>query len=133
MPGRPSFSLVCRLGAAALLLPVLALLLHPPLVFRLLGIDGGASAELLTRRAGVLLLGVAVTLWLAREAAPSVARRAVTVGVAVPMLALAALGAAEFLRGAAGPGIWVAVATEAAIGLGLVSTLRTGDAAAPRA
>ena len=110
-----TFRATCQIGAAITLALFVVLLTHPPLVFWLFGIDGGRSAEMLTRRAAVL--GVCVTLWMARDAVPSPARRAIAIGTAVTMLGLAVLGTVEVVRGAAGPGIWVAIGTE--IGLGL--------------
>ena len=111
-----TFRTACQVFAAFTFVLFGVLLVAPPVVFWMFGIDGGPVAALLTRRAAVLVLGVALTLWLAREAAPSPARQAIAFGVGVSWLGLAVLGAVEFFRGMAGAGIWVAIVTELALG-----------------
>ena len=56
--------------------------------------------------------GLGVMLFLARNAAPSVARSALVAGFVTACLTLAALGVFELLSGHANPGILAAVAIE---------------------
>ncbi len=91
------------------------LLLAPQLVFALFGVEGNAPAYFISRRAAFLFLGYATLAFLSRDAANSVARQAIIAGVGVMMGGLAILGAAEWLRGYAGPGILLAVGGEAVI------------------
>ncbi|MGB3541946.1 hypothetical protein [Rubrivirga sp.] len=115
-----SFKTLCLAGATITLILSGVLMVHPPLLLSLFDLDGGTSIEVMTRRASVLLLGIAVTLWLARDAAPSPLRRAVAVGTAVTMLGLATLGTVEILRGSVGPGVILAIGTEIVLGAGFL-------------
>jgi hypothetical protein len=92
------------------------LLFVPGAIFMLFGMQGAESAEIMSRRASMLFLGLAVICWLTRNAEDSVARRAVSAGLAVAMLGLAGTGLFELGRGAVGPGVLLAVAAEVAIG-----------------
>ena len=85
------------------------LLTAPDLIAQLFGIDGGTSFEFISRRAAILFLGTATMFCAARTAGHSAARQAILLGYAVAMGGLAILGFVEFLRGAAGVGILIAV------------------------
>ncbi|PCK93024.1 hypothetical protein PsyrCH409_05040 [Pseudomonas viridiflava] len=76
------------------------------------GVGFSSEAGLVSRRAAALYLGLGVMLFLARNAAPSVARSALVAGFVTACLTLAALGVFELLSGHANPGILAAVAIE---------------------
>jgi hypothetical protein len=92
------------------------LLFVPGVIFLLFGMPGAESAEIMSRRASMLFLGFALICWLARNVEDSVARQAISAGLAVAMLGLAGTGLFELGRGAVGPGVLLAVAAEVAIG-----------------
>ncbi len=75
------------------------------------------STLLVARRGAALFLGLAVMLWLARNAESSPTRDAIATGFSISCAALAALGAYEFMAGHAGAGIWAAVTVESALAL----------------
>ena len=92
------------------------LLLSPNLIFVLFGIERTESAEIMSRRASMLFLGFSLICWLARAAENSSARQGIAAGLAAAMLGLAGIGLFEFVRGAVGPGVWLAIAGEVTIG-----------------
>jgi len=90
----------------------LCLLLLPGIIHWLFGIASEPSTDLMSRRAGMLFLGLAIIVFQARDAPQSPLRRAITLGITVMMAALALLGMAEYYRGQAGLGIWIAICVE---------------------
>lgn len=93
------------------------LLLMPESIFYLFQIPENESAFFISRRAAMLYLGIGVLSWLGRNAVNSLTRQSVCMGLAVAMLGMATLGAFEFIRGFAGVGIGLAVATELLLGI----------------
>jgi len=77
-------------------------------------------AELIGRRAAALYAGVAAMFWFARDTAPSPARSAMTMGLAVACGLLALFGLFELAIGHAKPGILIAVAIEVSLMLALL-------------
>ncbi len=112
----PTFRTCCLAGSALAAVLAVVLVAVPGLVFWLFEIDAGDSAAFLGRRAAMLFLGLAVTLWAGRDALPSTGRQAIALGTGATFLALALLGGAELARGAAGPGILVAILIETLLG-----------------
>ncbi|WP_432448146.1 hypothetical protein [Aliiroseovarius marinus] len=100
---------------AAALCAVLAVVLTfaPGLIYWLFQVGAHESAGFMARRAAMLFVGLGLIAWLGRDAAPSDLRRAICTGFAIMMAGLGLLGTVEFLRGFAGPGIFLAVAAEA--------------------
>lgn len=96
------------------------LLLAPELIFFIFSIEGSEAAKLLSRRAAMLFLGLAIITYLGRDAVHSALRQAVCVGMAATMFGLALTGTYEFARGYAGFGILLAVIAE--IGFGVAFT-----------
>jgi hypothetical protein len=80
-------------------------------------INGTDSTLLMARRGAALFLGLAVMLWLARNAQSSLTRYALALGFLVSCAALAALGISDFVAGRAGLGILAAVTVEAVLAL----------------
>ena len=103
------------------------LLTAPDLIAQLFGIDGGASFEFISRRAAILFLGTATMFYAARTAGHSAARQAMLLGYAVTMGGLAILGFVEFLRGAAGIGILIAVFGELFVTIWALFVWRNAD------
>ena len=79
---------------------------------RMRRINGSDSTLLMARRGAALFLGLAVMLWLVRNAESSPTRHAIAVGFSVSCAALAALGISDFVAGHAGLGILAAVTVE---------------------
>ncbi|MFK5978973.1 MAG: hypothetical protein QM488_08825 [Rhizobiaceae bacterium] len=109
-----SFKNVSLAAAAVSSALFLCLLFLPDLIFFIFGIEGGEVARLMSRRAAMLFLGLATISYLGRDAPHSVLRQAVCMGMAACMAGLAIVGIFEFVRGFAGIGIFLAVATEIA-------------------
>lgn len=84
------------------------------------GLVSTPVGELLGRRAAALYAGVAVMFWLARNAPPSLARSAMSQGLTVACLTLAASGMIELVAGHVTAGILIAVAIEMALALALL-------------
>lgn len=84
------------------------------------GIALTPSAKLIGRRAAAIYAGLAAMFWFARDTAPSPARSAMTIGLAVACGLLALLGLFELATCHAKPGIWIAVAIEVSLMLALL-------------
>ncbi len=96
------------------------LLLVPDFIFFIFGIEGGEAARLLSRRAAMLFLGLAILSYFGRNAEHSIMRQAVCLGMAASMFGLALTGTYEFVRGYAGGGILLAVVAEIGFGAAYV-------------
>jgi hypothetical protein len=86
-------------------------------------IEPTVSVLLFGRRIGAIYLGLAVMFFLARGAAATVERRALSAGAAVVCSMLAALGVYEFSTGHAGPAILASVAVESLLALAYIRLL----------
>ncbi|GGY83128.1 hypothetical protein GCM10011613_29990 [Cellvibrio zantedeschiae] len=103
--------------AALALILFLSLLFVPEPIFFIFQLTETGSAFFIARRAAMLFLGIAILSWLGRAQPHSQSRQSICMGLGVMMLGLACLGLFEYLRGFAGPGIGLAVITEAIIGV----------------
>lgn len=110
------FKSINIITAVIALILCLILLLFPEFIFYLFGIQEHDSAFFIGRRASMLFLGISVLLWASKNSKNSEPRQAICIGLAVSMIALAILGTAEYLRGFAGMGIFLAVITEFLLG-----------------
>lgn len=90
----------------------LCLLLLPGIIHWLFGITSEPATDLMSRRAGILFLGLTIIVFQARHAEQSPLRRGISLGITVMMTAMAALGVVEYLRGQVGLGIWLAIGIE---------------------
>jgi len=88
------------------------LILLPEMLFWIFSIEQTNSAFFVGRRMAMLFLGLAILLWVGRNAEHSESRQAICLSVVVSMCALAGLGVFEFQHGQAGAGILLAVFTE---------------------
>ncbi len=93
------------------------LLLAPETVYWIFGVTSHASADVLSRRAGVLFFGLFTISFLGRSAPHSLLRQAYLVGICVIMFGLIFTGLFEFIFSNVGPGIWLAIITEAVLGV----------------
>lgn len=94
--------------------------LRPDWLLWLWNIEYSSATGVVSRRNAALFLGIGIMFYRARHAPPSDIRRAITSGFATACFVLAALGVSELINGHAGPGILMAVATEALLGLAFI-------------
>ncbi|PTQ67532.1 hypothetical protein [Celeribacter persicus] len=112
----PSFPLLSRITAGICLTLAITIFIAPPLFFWLFHLEPSISAAVMARRAAVLFLAPGLLLWGLKDIARSdLARSAIARAMAVTMLALVLLGLSEFALGRVGPGIAIAVLTEAVL------------------
>lgn len=103
---------LCTLIAATFTALSATLLVWPALVHWLFQISSDPATDLMSRRAGVLFAGLAVLIWNARLERDSPLRRNVCLALIIAMGGMALLGSIEFLRGAMGIGVLIAIAVE---------------------
>jgi hypothetical protein len=109
-----SFQHLSRITAILCFVLAVAIFTTPGLFFWLFHLDPATSGAVMARRAAVLFLAPGLLLWGLKDIAKSnAARRAIAKAMAVTMLALSLLGMSELALGRVGPGIGLAVATEA--------------------
>ncbi|MCB1384063.1 MAG: hypothetical protein KDJ73_14280 [Notoacmeibacter sp.] len=106
------FPTLARLTGTVCAALTLALFAAPGLLLTIFGIEAGAEATFVARRTAMLFSGYAVLAFSLATVTDIGARRAFAMAIMVSMTGLALLGLAEFIRGFAGPGIFVAVVTE---------------------
>ena len=107
-----SFRLTSTLAAGVCFALAIVLLFFPAVIYWLFQVEAHDTGDFIARRAAMMFAGLSVLTFQARMLLDRQAERAVSIGLAVIMFALAALGACEFLLGGAGPGIWLAIGTE---------------------
>lgn len=81
------------------------------------GVPYSDATGLVSRRAASMYAGLCVMLWMMRNAPPSPARRALSVGLVIAFLLIASDGICDFLAGNAGSGIFKAVLIEAILAI----------------
>ena len=111
---------------ASLLCGLLCLiwLFAPQLVLGIWQVPASPEGLLLARRSAALFAGIGCMFFAARHAPPSLARQAMSWGLAVGCIALAALGVFEWATNSAGPGIALAVVVEVALALACLTLKR---------
>ena len=112
-----SYPLVSKLASALCFTLFLCLLLAPGLIYWIFGLDGNEVSDLIARRAAMMFMGLSAMIFLSRNAEASQLRQNMCLGLAIMMGALAVIGIFEFVRGAVGLGIWLAIITEIAFSL----------------
>lgn len=117
------FSVIATVAAVAALLLGFGWLFAGPLLLKRWRMEPHTDGVLIGRRIGVVYLGIAVLLFLARGAPHSELRTAVTLGVLTAVVLLAGLGIFEFRAGRAGPAILVSVALEIVLAAGFIWVL----------
>lgn len=112
MPSYRTSSILTALACGTL---ALMLAVFPSLVVWLFLLENAPMGSVLALRASVLFLGLGTIAWFGRDEPDSALRRAVAIGFVVVWAGLALTGLYEFVRGAVGPGIWVAIVAEIAL------------------
>ena len=107
-----SFRHVAIVACGICLLLAVIWLLAPQLILWLWQIGDPQPTLVMARRGGALFLGLAAMLFLARNAEPSTARGAISVGLCLACAILAILGLGEWVAGHAGVGIGLAALVE---------------------
>lgn len=112
-----SYPLVSKLASALCFTLFVCLLLTPGLIYWIFGLEGNEVSDLIARRAAMMFFGLSAIIFLSRNSEASQLRQNLCLGLAIMMAALAAIGIFEFVRGAVGVGIWLAITTEIAFAL----------------
>lgn len=102
-------------AAIVFLIVSLSLILVPDLIYWMFGLVGNPLGDFLALRAAMLFLGLAALCYFGRTAPPSELRSVVAASLCISLAALALAGVYEFMRGYAGPGIWLAIVIEVAL------------------
>jgi hypothetical protein len=117
------FPWIARFGAFIAFLLFLTFAFLPVIPFTMLGVAMTPEGLLMARRMAALFLGIALILFLLRDAENSDSRRRVCASLSVSMAALALFGLYDFALGSVGYGIWIAITVETffAVTLGLAA------------
>jgi lysylphosphatidylglycerol synthetase-like protein (DUF2156 family) len=118
-----SFYRVSVLTSILLLLLAIIFMFAPAQMLTSWGLELTVSVGLLARRIAAVYTGIAVMLFMARNAEHSTTRTALIYGVITTCLILATLGAYEFSVGHASSGILPAVFIEVALVLAFMFTV----------
>lgn len=94
----PDFHVLASVAAAICFALAVTWLLAPQVLFSILGLEYSHPAGLVSRRSAALFAGIGVMLFLARNAAASPSRDALSIGFVVACLVLAGLGIFEFIK-----------------------------------
>lgn len=113
------FKSVATLGATLFAVLAVAFFAVPDVVTAAWGLMLDGDAAYMGQRLAAVFAGFAVMLFLARDAPPSPARRALALGVATGMILLACVGLWGMAVGTVGGGMLLAVAVEVVIGAAL--------------
>ena len=112
-----SYRLVNIWATALFISLFVSLLVAPDLIYWLFGLTGNSTANLMSKRAAMLFLGLSVISFQTRNEANSPLRRSLALGLGIIMFGLMFAGIFEFFRGNAGWGIWLAICGEAVFGI----------------
>lgn len=118
-----SFHVIASIAAAICFALTMVWLLAPQRLLSLWGVPYSYPVGLVSRRGAALFLGIGVMFFLARTAAPSPSRSALTAGFVVSCLSLASLGTIELARKRAGFGMLSAVLVELFLGIAFLFQL----------
>jgi hypothetical protein len=122
------FRNLCILSSAFSFGTFAVLMIYPPAIYLLFGIDSSLSTDVMSRRASILFLSVGVILWGQRNIVDTDARSALALGMFVFMSSFVVLGLAEFMRGSVGAGILLAVLIELLMALLFLKVLKGENA-----
>jgi hypothetical protein len=124
-----TFPRIARLAALIAFVLFITFAFIPIIPFTMLGVAMTPEGLLMARRMSALFLGIALILYLARDAENSPLRRSVCAGLSASMAALALFGLWDFVNSSVGYGIWIAVTVETFFAAALGFHAR--DASAP--
>lgn len=120
MSRAPSYRLAATLCSALFALLAVILVAAPALIFWLFALEPSDGADLLSRRAAMLFVGLSLVLFWTKDHPISQTRTALSKAIALSMIGLAGLGVFEWAGGNAGPGISLAIATEILVAFALM-------------
>lgn len=92
----------------------LTLLFAPGILHWLFAIDSGAAVDVMSRRAALLFAGLIVLVCMSQSTTSMEVQHLVSAVMVVVMGGLLVLGLVDWLRGAVGIGIWLALLVEGA-------------------
>lgn len=107
-----TFETVTRIAFGITLALSATLIFVPGVILWLFQLAGEASTYVMARRAGGLFLGISALAFVTMDSEHAETRRAVSLCFLVMMAFLALLGLFEFIRGAVGGGIFLAIVVE---------------------
>jgi hypothetical protein len=107
-----TFEMLCKLAGTITAALCFTLLFAPGLIHWLFQIDSTSGADVMSRRAAMLFAGLSTLAFLTSEATTSELRRTTCAVVCITMAGLAVLGLFEWIRGAVGAGIILAITVE---------------------
>ena len=122
-----SFRLLAILTALLFLALAFVWMFEPQRVLIGWGIASTSVTDLVARRAAALYAGIALMFWLARNTSASLARSAMSKGLAAACVILALLGIFELAAGHVTAGILAAVVIELLLALALLYVNRTAS------
>lgn len=108
-----NYSILALVSASVTAALSITLVFVPGLIHWLFQINNDPGTIVMSRRAGMLFLGLCLILFMSRNEPPSNLRQAVTLAIALTMFGLVCVGLYEYLKGTVGGGIWLAILTEA--------------------
>ena len=113
------------LTASAVMFSIcVTLLLVPSVIHWLFQIDSTTGSDVMSRRAAMLFLGLAVIVYRTRDATDAAARRTVCTAIICTMGGLALVGFFDYMRGTVGIGIWLAIVVEVVMVAGFARFLK---------
>jgi hypothetical protein len=104
----------------------------PQFLLWIFQVESLEPALFVARRGGALFMGIAILLFLAREAESSKARRAIALGFATSCIILALLGIYELAARHAGIGILLAVTVESTLAVAFLCVRNEDRPIVPR-
>lgn len=88
----------------------------PELLFYVFNIEANGATYFMSRRAGILFIGLAFVSWQIRNIFEINTQQAICLGFMAIMFGLAALGCIEFVLGNTEMGVFLAILTELTLG-----------------
>lgn len=120
-----SFHTLATIAAVICFILVLVWLIAPQRLLTIWGVSYSSQVGLVSRRGAALFLAIGIMLFMARNAAPSPTRTALSTGFSIGCLGLASLGIMELVTKRARMGILSAVLVEVALGIAFIMQLYT--------
>jgi len=115
------YRIIIALCAAVFIIPFFQLFLTPESFLSGVGLKPDGAAAIITRRASIFMLGLAVLLIGSFRLKPSNARQAICLSVGITMIGLACMSYYEYNRGAISSAIIPAICIESTFGLSFLA------------
>lgn len=107
-----SYKILSLCAATLWMVLSVCLLLVPDFIYWIFGIVGNDTADLMSKRAAMLFLGLSILAFMSRDEPTSTLRQSLIIAFGASMFGLMCIGIFEFIRGEAGFGIWLAILVE---------------------